>query len=293
LISAPDRAPSSTAGTRNGLKWFCAVSAATLDFYKDYNLRDLIRVAIFSAILNTRLRPHVIYDGQEDAYTDELRQLGAVVILHRTPLYDAFEGHAGENWMWRHVMAGAFLRFEIPVLETQEQFVLYTDCDVLFLRDPRFGRQAPAVFGATSQVSTDPRQDMNSGVMLVNVQNMGKLLPHLNEFTRRSLHLGLDQEILRAFFGSNYQVLDRSLNWKPYWGWDAKAQIIHFHGPKPAACRAYLSHGTLPDNETWAQMLRGDRAGYEAYTRLWYQYSEQLALHTSALANIRPAHAGA
>ena len=250
-------------------------------------MRDLIRVAIASAMQNTRLRPHVILDGEDDAFSRELQQLGAVVIQHRTPLYDAFEEHAGDNWMWRHVMAGAFLRFEIPVLAPQEQLVLYTDCDVLFLRDPHFGPHVPLVFGATSQVSTDPRQDMNSGVMLINVPNMGKMLPHLNDFTRRSLHLGLDQEVLRAFFGGDYHALDRSLNWKPYWGWNADAQIIHFHGPKPAACREYLRQGKRPANETWAELLGRDREGYLAYTRLWYRYHEQLRLEDEYRGNLR------
>jgi lipopolysaccharide biosynthesis glycosyltransferase len=285
LIAEPDHPFRWPTPERKGLKWFCAVSAATLDFYNGYNMRDLIRVAIFSAIRNTALRPHVIYDGSHDAFTEELKRLGATVITHRSPLDDAFIAHAGENWMWRHVMAGAFLRFEIPIIERQEEFVLYTDCDVLFLRDPQFGTQLPLVFGATSQVSTDPAQDMNSGVMLINVPNMGKVLPRLNEFARKSLHLGLDQEVLRAFFGTNYLVLDRSLNWKPYWGWDPRAQIVHFHGPKPGACREYLMHGTTPDNETWAQMLRGDRTGYEPYTRLWYQYLEQLSSDISMAAH--------
>jgi lipopolysaccharide biosynthesis glycosyltransferase len=264
---------------RDGLKWYCAVAAKTLDFV-DSDLRNLIRVAVFSALRNTRLRPHVIYDGADDWFTAELRCMGAKVIFRRSALFDALEQHAGQFHNWLHVMSGAFLRFEVPVVETQEQFALYTDCDVLFLRDPYFGRDLPEMFAATSQFSTDPAEDMNSGVMLINVPNMRRILPDLLDFSRRSLHLGLDQEILRAYFQANYLPLDRSLNWKPYWGWGAGAQNVHFHGPKPAAARKYLMHGELPKDTVWAGLLGQSREGYEAYTRLYYLYFE--AMHAGA-----------
>jgi len=260
---------------RDGLKWFCAVSASTLDFSRG-DLRDLIRIAIYSAMQNTSLRPHVIYDGPEDSYTEELRELGATIVFRRSALYDALEEHAGEFKDWLQVMAGAFLRFEVPTIETTEQFVLYTDCDVLFLHNPDFGREKPEVFAATSQSSTNPAEDMNSGVMLINVPNMRKILPDLLNFSRRSLHLGLDQEILRSFFHTRYLVLDRSLNWKPYWGWNPRAQIVHFHGAKPSAARRFLQAGELPDDLNWADLLGRSREGYEAYTRMWYFYFEAM-----------------
>ena len=28
-------------------------------------------------------------------------------------------------------------------------------------------------------------------------------------------------------------------NWKPYWGYHAKASVIHFHGPKPSEYLTY------------------------------------------------------
>ncbi len=268
---SPYRSPAS----RTGLKWFCAVSATTLDF-KSSDLRNLIRVAVYSAMQDTSLRPHVIYDGHEDSYTEELRVLGATIVFRRSALYDALEQHAGGFKDWLQVMSGAFLRFEVPDIETTEQFVLYTDCDVLFLRDPDFGHDKPEIFAATSQSSTNPAEDMNSGVMLINVPNMRKILPELLDFARRSLHLGLDQEILRSFFFTKYLVLDRSLNWKPYWGWNAGAQIVHFHGAKPSAARRFLQTGERPDDPNWADLLGRSQEGYEAYTRLWYFHYEAM-----------------
>lgn len=259
------------------MKWFCAVCATTLDFYDDYDLRDVIRVALRSALRNTSLQPHVIYDGPENGFTAELRRMGATVIFRRTSLYDALADHIRDNWMWLQVACGAFLRFEVPLVETKDEIALYTDCDVLFLREPDFGPQPPVLFAATSQFSTNPAEDMNSGVMLMNLPNMRRLMPQLMDFSRQMLHLGLDQEVLRAFFQDHYLTLDRTLNWKPYWGWNPGAQIVHFHGPKPAAVRKYLVDGTLPANQGWADLLTGERTGaYQAYARLWYLYRDSM-----------------
>ena len=263
--------------TRNGLKWFLAVSATTLD-YHDYGFRDLIRVAIRSALRNTQLRPHLIYDGPDDAFAAEVRSLGAAVILHRTPLYGAIEATAGDDAIWRDVAAGAFLRLDIPVIERHDAYALYTDCDVLFLREPRFEREHPQLFGATSQFSEDPAQDMNSGVMLLNLAAMRETLPALYAFSRERLAASrdLDQEMLKAFFGNRYQVLSRLVNWKPYWGWNPHAEIVHFHGPKPRVARQHLIDGTLHENDGWSSLLSWSRPGYEAYTRLWYLYRDTL-----------------
>ena len=82
--------------------------------------------------------------------------------------------------------------------------------------------------------------------------------------------------MLRAFFGDNYTALSRTLNWKPYWGWNPEAEIVHFHGPKPVAIRNFLAEGLLPSDPNWAFLLQSDRTGLEAYTRLWYFYHERV-----------------
>ena len=35
---------------------------------------------------------------------------------------------------------------------------------------------------------------------------------------------------------SNLTMLPPRFNWKPYWGMDKDAVIVHFHGPKPERC---------------------------------------------------------
>jgi hypothetical protein len=275
LIAAPDTPFQWPQPERDGLKWYCAISAETLDAV-EYNWRDMIRVAIGTALKNTRLRPHLIYDGPEDAFCASMRRQGAVVIRRRTSIFPELYARYKDNPKLLAVVRGAFLRLEIPFIEQDDSIVLYTDCDVMFLRDPEIDTIIPDAFGASSQFSKSDPEDMNSGVMLINVPVLRSKMPELMEFARRSLHLGLDQEILRGFFGTNYSFMDNSLNWKPYWGWNSSAQIVHFHGPKPVAVRQFIIDGTAPSDPNWLTLLGWNSAGYEYYTRLWFLELEAL-----------------
>lgn len=45
----------------------------------------------------------------------------------------------------------------------------------------------------------------------------------------------LDQGALIDFYNKSYQIIMNPMfNWKPYWGFNSSAVLIHFHGPKPA-----------------------------------------------------------
>ena len=130
------------------MKWFFAASEVSLDHH-DHDFRALIRSAVHSARQNTRLEPHMIYDGEESAFTQEIRNLGVTVIRHRLSFYDRIEAAQKAqrpDWTpYMFVASGALLRLEIPTLETRDEFVLYTDCDVLFLKDPELEGLRPAL----------------------------------------------------------------------------------------------------------------------------------------------------
>lgn len=197
----------------------------------------MIRVAVQSAKQNTKLRPNLLYDGKENSFVAELRSVGVNVIHRRVSFYDALEHHGANEPNYLSIASGAFLRFEMSLIDDND-FALYTDCDVLFRSHPDFySASKPQFFSTSSQMSLDPTKDMNSGVMLVNVSAMRADYSTLIDFTRHNLSLGFDQEILQVFYEGRYQPMDRSLNWKPYWGINSSAQIVHFHGPKPGAAR--------------------------------------------------------
>ena len=115
------------------MKWFFALSEASLS---DDNLyANCIRVAVLSAKKNTSLIPFFLYDGSENGFIEEMRNLGVNIIYHRTSLYNEIVSANPDDRLFIRIATGAFLRIDIPIIEKNDEFVLYTDCDVMFLKD--------------------------------------------------------------------------------------------------------------------------------------------------------------
>jgi len=81
---------------------------------------------------------------------------------------------------------------------------------------------------------------MNSGVMWMNRAGLREVASEFRESVRAHLRdlqgTAWDQGAHIRFFGGEkfrWNKLRPELNWKPYWGTNDKAKIIHFHGPKP------------------------------------------------------------
>ena len=113
------------------MKWYFCWCHET-DFRKDHAWPDLIRVAVESAIQNTNLEPHFIYDGPENDFTRELADKGVNIHFHRLSFEDKIKSHSN-SLRYQSIARGAFLRFDIPLIDDgSEEFVLYTDADVIF-----------------------------------------------------------------------------------------------------------------------------------------------------------------
>jgi hypothetical protein len=255
------------------MKWFFALSEASLsngDLYA-----NCIRVAVISANRNTSLTPFFLYDGGENPFVEEMRSLGVNIIHHRTTLYDIIVARKPDDRGFIKIASGAFLRIDIPIIEKNDEFVLYTDCDVMFLKDPDLENLKPKYFSVAPQFTRGDYNDMNSGVMLINVPEMRliheEFVQHIKKFRTFELP-AYDQSALRAFFKGNYDRLPETLNWKPYWGKNQDAEIIHFHGPKPPHAKALMNNvgDSLP------QQLKGlyQRAPdyYQETVDLWYAF---------------------
>jgi len=256
------------------MKWYFAISESSLDL-QSHDWPTLIKVAVASAQTHTRLAPHLLYDGQPNELTRWLEGRGVAIVHHTVPFLDAFEPAArarDHGRAWLAMVAGAFLRIEIPKIELEDDVVFYTDCDVMFR--PGFTLKdvaRPRFFAATGRRRVLRRPTINSGVMLMNVPAMRREYSEFVEFIRKNVGLGLDQEMLLAYFGRRIDLLPNRLNWFPYRGVNDLAHLVHFHGPKPAALEIVLAHpeaaAALPDE--WRRLLGQDIDAYRHYTRLW------------------------
>ncbi len=265
-------------------KWFFALSEASLGHH-DHDWPALIRAAVASAKANTCLTPIFIYDGAANGFTAELQGHGVKIIHHRL----SYLGNIVQRWnqiglqqdpMRLAIIAGAYLRTEIPNIEFEDDYVLYTDCDVMFLSDPQVERFQPEFFACAPQRYKTDYADINSGVMVMNVPAMRRDKADFYHFIVNNFERfpAFDQDALREYYKGRYEPLPLELNWKPYWGVNENANIVHFHGPKPDVVRRLIGRPDDPLQGIWRELYEQDPASYQANLKRWDQFSPAVGL---------------
>ncbi|CAN5570801.1 glycosyltransferase [soil metagenome] len=234
--------------------WFFALTEASTAF-RQY--AEMIMVAVHTAKQSTSLVPHCIYDGGENSFTDWLMKREVTIVPHRSFVHDALVelGERKGNPHLGPALAGAFSRVELPELVTKSGSagrVLYTDCDVMFRGEvvPTLEARPCDYFAVAPESTRDDYANMNTGVMLMNTGRLRETLPAFRDYIRETLDAleseSWDQAAYRRFYrGAHGPLWDRlppELNWKPYWGHNDDAKIIHFHGPKPFQRPYFDSH---------------------------------------------------
>jgi hypothetical protein len=223
-------------------------------------LGDMIKAAVVSAKHYTDLEPHCIYDGRDNPLTDWLTAQG--VTLHRRKVWFADEltseaviAQNGVNGFDPPAAAGFYLVLEVPRVETEDEFVLFTDCDVIFngpvaLHEirPKFLAAVPEVPDLMASLPADVAGTaFNSGVILMNVPAMRNMSSTILDLLRQHGFYRVpgrgatyDQAILNEAYQGRWEHLPDRYNWRAFWVENDDARIIHFHGPKPQQIRAFL-----------------------------------------------------
>ena len=226
------------------MKWYFALTEDSTAF-RQY--AEMVQVAIYTAQKVTALEPHCIYDGSENEFTAWLEKRGVRIIRHRSFVRDALEelGRQKQNPHLAAALSGAFSRIELPEIvgESAGERILYTDCDVMFLGEvvPELEANPCRQFAVAPESGLNDYVNMNTGVMLMNVEKLRESLPTFREYVAKNLAAleaeSWDEAAYRWYYrdenGPLWDKLRPELNWKPYWGENAGAKIIHFHGPKP------------------------------------------------------------
>ena len=261
------------------MQWFIGINEGCPAF-KQY--AEMAKVAVHTALQHTSLEPHCIYDGGENEFTAWLKRRGVRIIQHQTFLYDELArlSERRGNPELLSVARGVLLRVELPMLATRYGFderVLYTDCDVIFRQDV-VDTLAPILcrnFAVAIESDRALLDDANTGVMWMNLPEMLRTFESFKEFMRGKIdslpEISWDQGAYREFYRSPagrplWESLPPELNWKPYWGDDSSAKIIHFHGPKPfqrphidshVPELKFLTGGSYEDLcDAWGELLR-------------------------------------
>lgn len=258
------------------MKWYFASNSASVSYV------PLIKAAVESAIKNTTLEPHFIYDGEPDELTSWLENRGVKIIYHRSNLYPELLNHYDEFAL--KIASGAFLRCDIPVIEKEDDVVLYTDCDVLFLNDVNFENSPhPEYFSRSSQFNKYDFSDFNTGVMFMNVKKLAESYDVFLKFIASNIDnlIAFDQGAYQRFYGRKNEPLGVKFNHKPYWGIDEKAIILHYHGPKPI--HFVTDNDLMNFNPEYYKLYKKNPLAYEYYLELFKTYSPQFSYDNEAV----------
>ena len=314
---------------RTPLKWVFTINAGPSPFSQSF--ANMVKVAVISARRHTSLVPVCITTGEP---TSELSRwlvgMGVRVVQYqpqwantmRTKVNErnaALAAAGGDNaadkshlFKEADSMIGTFLRVDVPVVGILDEFVLYTDVDVMFRKDvtwegilgkqygrakaandfasgrrhfsPTPGQGLPLFMSASSEMqkSKDPKY-LNAGVMVLSMRSLRDTHAAFLDFILGSdieYPTGPgDQGAIKSFYsrGGKYQInfLPWAYNYKSYWGFSRSAAIIHFHGPK---CQEdivpYMESGVVR-MEVLRGLLRKCRKG--ACSSLCDEYLKYLA----------------
>ena len=261
------------------MQWYFALTEDSTAF-RQY--AEMAMVAVHTAKKVTSLEPHCIYDGHENDFTAWLTKRGVRIIRHRSFVREALEelGRRKENPHLAAALSGAFSRIELPEIGDRTADagrILYTDCDVMFLDEvvPELEENACRYFAVAPESVLGDYVNMNTGVMLMNTARLRESLPKFRDYVSENLAAleaeSWDEAAYRWFYrdenGPMWDRLRPELNWKPYWGENPAAKIIHFHGPKPFQ-RDYIdSH--------WPELREHSGGAYLAEVERWSRLLEE------------------
>lgn len=228
------------------MKWYAAISS-----YSNLEYLKMLEVAIITCIQNTKFKPNVICDKHWDPLERLKDKYNINIIYHSGEVFSTFIK------LYKHDarltgIAGTYLRAEIPLIEETDEYVLYTDTDVIF-NNPNIGKipiPAPELFAAAPEFDINNWSYFNAGCMLMNVKNLKAEYKNFANYVipnfKTLFNHAHDQGAYNYLYSGKWTKLPPEYNWKPNWGINEKAVIIHFHGPKPKDIENYFNN-TLRD----------------------------------------------
>lgn len=215
--------------SKKPLKWIFSYAVGSLE-----EVFDHVKVAVMSAKLNTDLVPYCLTNG-DDQVTEWLRLNNVHVIMQKLKWNKHLEKIQSNTTA--EAAYQLLARIDFPIHGWMDEYILYTDTDVMFLSDVKlqhFGKN-PKYFMCGPETGR-----CDSGVMLFNVLNMINSYAEFSTFilknpTGREFKNG--QSALFEYYADKFSSsLPKHLNWKPYWSdWkkNRKAvRIVHMHGRK-------------------------------------------------------------
>jgi hypothetical protein len=221
------------------LKWYIALNEAGTR--GDIGLHT--KLAVLSAQKHTDLEPTLLYTGNRNEATSWLEDHGVTIVQSELPYLSTITDLVAKKEYTMDTL-GHWLRTNVCLTELEDEYVFYTDVDVIFLKQPKLETIRPKYFAAAPEFNKDSWNYFNAGVMVVRAPGMREdyaaFEKYLIENIREKKYGFHDQIAYNIFYRGRWDRLPLELNWKPYWGLNRDATIIHFHGPKVGAMQAIV-----------------------------------------------------
>lgn len=235
-----------------------------------------IRAAVSSAKLNTRLEPVCIHAGLDPDTRAFLVENGVELHELQVPFVDRMEAEIAPFEAFnRTICSGTYLKCFISLIEQRDELVLYTDIDVVFQRHPK-SPEAVRFLAACPEYDLHNWAYFNTGIMVLNVPNMRRvhteIMAYIDMRMRTKIWCSYEQGDYNAFFWMRWNHMQPEANWKPYWGANDHAEIIHWHGPKPRDVDRWLRHGPEGMDPYTAKVVAGTPEAYAHYSRVFRQF---------------------
>jgi lipopolysaccharide biosynthesis glycosyltransferase len=231
------------------MKWYFSLNQKGIARYG-----QMVLVAVASCLKNTNLQPHFLFDGSKNPFTNYLTDQGVDITFQSVSFLNELLNAPTESGYNPEIARGAYLRTELSQIEHTDDFVLYTDVDVLFFDHPTLEQIVPDFFAAAPEADTGreiisfSNSVFNSGVMLLNLPKMRETYVEFVEFVKRNnfyFHGNggyYDQGALNHFYKGMWSKLPEEMNWRPFAGYKSNISILHFHGSKPHDIQAVLNN---------------------------------------------------
>ncbi len=264
------------------MRWYFAIDEAGAAGATGEDAKTAVR----SALAVGGLEPHLLYYGSRNEFTVWMERAGVRVIEPAPGFIDTARA-AGAAGSYRAHSLGHWPRVGVPLVEREREFVLYTDCDVMFLKRVNWEAFRPKIFAAAPEFKKDNWNYFNAGVMVLNVPAMRASYPgfeaHITgRITDPNSHQYDDEVALNEAYRGAWERLDPRLNWKPYWGYNSTAGILHSHGPKLAVIEAMVAGRWPDDNPTAVRMARMVDGHIDAYITWLRHLGDQMQMSDMA-----------
>lgn len=213
---------------------------------KSQILLDMLSLCLKSAKKNTSLNLYALYDGEiNDASYKIFTDNNVNVILCKCSFKDKLKKYY-ENSKFEGLlnsvdrMLGCFMKFDIALYEQEEETILYSDIDTMFLKDIPHEAFKTKTLAAAPEINKNfdiikGNRYFSAGIMMLNVKELAKRREKLIEMLENGIEPYQecwDQGFFNELYKKDFEILPLEYNWKPYWGINDNASIIHIHGLK-------------------------------------------------------------